>query len=169
MTRPTGRRRRNGSMLPLLAVSVISLFAFVALAVDLGMLAVSRTQCQNAADAAALTGCRTLNNKTGVANSNLAQAVAIAKTTTTDNVHLSAQFTTAQIQKIETGQYLYDATAQRFRVVIEHRLAHAMRQEPRGSVGAEAKHAHQLMRGHALLARRHQVEGERPFVQRHMA
>ena len=57
MTRPTGRRRRNGSMLPLLAVSIISLFAFVALAVDLGMLAVSRTQCQNAADAAALTGC----------------------------------------------------------------------------------------------------------------
>ena len=66
-------------MLPLLAVSVISLFAFVALAVDLGMLAVSRTQCQNSADASALTGCRTLNNKPGAVNSNLAPAVTLSR------------------------------------------------------------------------------------------
>jgi hypothetical protein len=101
-------------MLPLLAVSLISLFAFVALAVDLGMLAVSRTHCQNAADASALTACRTLNNQPGVPNNNLAQAVANAKTTITSNYWLSTQFTSAQIQKIEAGQYLYNTSTQTF-------------------------------------------------------
>jgi hypothetical protein len=34
----------------------------------------------------------------------------------TDNVLLSAKFTSTQIQKVEAGQYVYDPTAQRFRV-----------------------------------------------------
>jgi hypothetical protein len=122
--KPRSRSRRDGSMLPLLAVSAISLFAFVALAVDLGMLAVSRTQCQNAADASALAGCRTLNNKPGVTNSNLGPAVTASKTTVSGdpaitnsgNVHLSARFTASQIQKIETGQYLYNTSSQQFSV-----------------------------------------------------
>ena len=52
-TRPPSRPRR-GSVLPMLALCLVSVFAFVALAVDLGVLAVSRTHCQNAADVAAL-------------------------------------------------------------------------------------------------------------------
>jgi hypothetical protein len=103
-------------MLPLLAISAISLFAFVALAVDLGMLAVSRTECQNSADSAALAGCRTLNNNPTSVNSNLANAVAVAKTSVTDNYHLSANFDTTQIQRVETGQYLYNTTSQTFKV-----------------------------------------------------
>ena len=47
---------RVGMVLPLLAVSMVALLSFVALAVDVGMLAVARTQCQNAADAAAMAG-----------------------------------------------------------------------------------------------------------------
>jgi len=116
MARLYRRPLRRGSLLPLLAVSVISLFAFVALAVDLGMLAVSRTQCQNSADASALTGCRTLNNNPGVMNSNLTQAVANAKTTATSNYFLSTNFTSSQIQKIEVGQYLYNTSTQTFGV-----------------------------------------------------
>jgi hypothetical protein len=108
--------RRTGSIIPLIAVSVVGLFAFVALAVDLGMLAVSRTQSQNAADIASLVGCRTLNNQPDVVNNDLALAVAMAKSTTTSNVHLSTNFTDAQIQKIEAGQYLYNATTQQFQV-----------------------------------------------------
>jgi hypothetical protein len=115
MNRTFRNRARRGSLIPLLAVSIISLFAFVALAVDLGMLAVSRTHCQNAADAAALSGCRTLNNKPGVVSNNLAQAVTVSKATTKANHHLSPNFTDAQIQKIEAGQYLYDTAAQVFR------------------------------------------------------
>jgi hypothetical protein len=108
--------RRRGSLIPLLAVSAISLFAFVALAVDLGMLAVSRTECQNSADAAALAGCRTLNNKPTAVNNDLALAVTNARATVTGNYHLSTNFDNSQIQKIEAGQYLYDPTAGVFRV-----------------------------------------------------
>jgi hypothetical protein len=121
MTR-LARNRRRGSLIPLLAVSAISLFAFVALAVDLGMMAVSRTHCQNAADASALSGCRTLNNKPGSVNSDLAKAVKVSKDTVSGgsgiagNYHLAAAFTSGQIQKVETGQYLYDPAAGRFRV-----------------------------------------------------
>ena len=110
------RRARRGTILPLLGVCLIGLFAFVALAVDLGMLAVSRTQCQNGADVAALVGTRTLNNKDGVAYSNLPAAVAALKSAATSNPHLSGYFANAQISKIEAGQYLYDTTSQTFRV-----------------------------------------------------
>src|SRR5438270_3152138 len=53
---------RRGTILPLLAVTSFALFGFVALAVDIGMMMVARTECQNAADTAALTGARTLDN-----------------------------------------------------------------------------------------------------------
>ena len=67
------------TVLPMLALCLVGLFGFVALAVDLGMLAVSRTECQNAADIGALIGCRTLNNKPESLNSNLDNAVATAR------------------------------------------------------------------------------------------
>jgi hypothetical protein len=40
---------------------LIGLFALVALAVDIGLIAVARSQCQNAADSAAMAGARTFN------------------------------------------------------------------------------------------------------------
>lgn len=108
--------RRKGTVLPMLAVCLIAIFGFVALAIDLGMLALSRTRCQNAADVAALTGCRQLNNKPGVTNSNLAQAVATARAAVTSNRHLNSNFTNAQIQQIQVGQFLYNTSAQTFSV-----------------------------------------------------
>ncbi len=51
-------KRRNGVVLVLVLVLLITLMTFVALAVDLGMLAVARTQCQDAADSAAMAGAR---------------------------------------------------------------------------------------------------------------
>lgn len=108
--------QRAATVLPMLGVCLIGLFAFVALAIDLGVLAVSRTQSQNAADVAALVGTRTLNNKDGVSYNNLPAAIAMAKATATGNPHLSANFSSAQITKIEVGQYLYDTASQTFRV-----------------------------------------------------
>lgn len=61
--RAARRPTRRGTVLPMIGVCLIAIFSFVALAVDLGMLAVARTQCQNAADVAALVACRTLDNK----------------------------------------------------------------------------------------------------------
>jgi hypothetical protein len=117
-----GRPARPGTVLPILALCLVGLFGFVALAVDLGMLAVSRTECQNGADVAALVGCRTLNNKDGVANSNLAAAVPAAKAAARANTHLSGTFADAEASanaeepRIEVGQYLYDTDTEQFRV-----------------------------------------------------
>jgi len=111
------RSTRRGTVLPMLALCLVALFAFVALAVDLGMLAVSRTRCQNGADSAALAGCRQLNNKPSAVNSNLPSGVTVARGTVTGNNHLSAStFANADIQKVEVGQYLYDFTSQQFKV-----------------------------------------------------
>jgi hypothetical protein len=101
----------------MLGVCLIGLFGFVALAIDLGMLAVSRTQCQNAADVAALAGTRTLNNKNGVPYSNLPAALNVAQTAVTSNPLLSANLSASQISAIEVGQFLYNPASQTFGVV----------------------------------------------------
>src|SRR5438874_246548 len=53
--------RRRGAVLPLVAICTIAMMGMVALAIDIGMIAVARTQCQNAADSAAMAGARTIN------------------------------------------------------------------------------------------------------------
>ncbi len=54
--RPRPAKRSRGAILPLTAVALVGLCGFIALSVDLGMLAVARAQCQDAADAAAVAG-----------------------------------------------------------------------------------------------------------------
>jgi len=71
MIRPNHRRSRRGAMLPLIAFIMLGLIALLALAIDIGMIAVARSQCQNAADSAATAGARTLNGNV-VANYNVA-------------------------------------------------------------------------------------------------
>jgi len=108
-------------VLPTLGVCLVGLFAFVGLAVDLGMLAVNRTQCQNAADAAALVGCRNMDNKVpgnAAYNSNLINAITNSKWAAggTANAHMADISTTAEVQKFEVGQYAYDPASQTFQV-----------------------------------------------------
>ena len=50
------RTRRRGTILPIVALALVGLCGFVALAIDVGMVLVARTQVQNAADAAAMAG-----------------------------------------------------------------------------------------------------------------
>ena len=52
----TSRLDRRGSILPLFALMLVGLVGFVALAIDVGMIAIADTQCQNAADNAAVAG-----------------------------------------------------------------------------------------------------------------
>jgi hypothetical protein len=108
--------RRNGSVLPMLGVCLVALFGFVALAVDLGMLAVSRTQCQNAADVAALVGARNLNNNDFSTDTNRAGAMAAARAAAKANPHLSKFIGDSEITSVVAGQYKYDTTNQRFTV-----------------------------------------------------
>ena len=59
-TRATARR---GAILPYLALTIVALLGFMALAIDLGMIMVAKTQAQNAADAAAFAGARALQQE----------------------------------------------------------------------------------------------------------
>ncbi|HEY2783957.1 MAG TPA: pilus assembly protein TadG-related protein, partial [Fimbriiglobus sp.] len=114
-TRPT---TRAGTIVPLLAVVVIALFSFVALAIDLGMLNIARTHAQNAADAAALAGSRKLNNKPSADDNDKDLAV----TTATAAVDSSAFFTSTFVDDgtsqnkitVSPGLYDYDSTAGKF-------------------------------------------------------
>jgi Flp pilus assembly protein TadG len=54
------RTRRRGSIVGLLWISLIAICLLIALAIDIGMLAVARTQAQAIADACALSGARAL-------------------------------------------------------------------------------------------------------------
>ena len=76
------KQERRGTVIPMLACSIVVLMGMVALAIDLGYLAIARVQAQNTADVAALTALRTLNgnpdtgpsttwpNQSGAYNSN---------------------------------------------------------------------------------------------------
>jgi Flp pilus assembly protein TadG len=103
---------RRGSILPLVAVSLIALFSLVALAIDLGLVALARTQCQNAADIAAMAAVRELNGDT-TNNNNYTQAQPTAKTVAAANQVLSNPVDPATVTAT-VGYYAYNTTAKRF-------------------------------------------------------
>lgn len=105
-------RDRRGAVVPLVAVSLTALLGFVALAVDVGMMAVVRTQAQNAADAAAMAGARTLNGDPDVGYrvpDVLPNARAAATANRTGHTTISASQVAVQI-----GSYTYDLGQKRF-------------------------------------------------------
>ena len=69
-------------VLVLIVVPMIPIVGFMAFAIDIGMLTVAQTQLRDAADAAALAGCRALNGNT--ANNNNYSGVAPAAQTALD-------------------------------------------------------------------------------------
>jgi len=75
-------KRRDGVVLVLIVLILVTMMTFVALAIDLGMLAVARTQCQDAADSAAMAGARALNGNSSN-NNNYAAATPAALAATT--------------------------------------------------------------------------------------
>lgn len=54
-------RKRTGAVLPMVAFCMMAVLGLVALAIDIGLIAIARNQCQNAADVAALAGARIIN------------------------------------------------------------------------------------------------------------
>jgi Flp pilus assembly protein TadG len=107
-----GQRGRRGSILPLLAISILALLGFVALAVDLGLMMVARTQCQDAADSAAMAGTRTLNGDVSN-NNNYAAAGPAAVTAATSNSILARPIQPSQVQTT-IGKYSYSGSQQTF-------------------------------------------------------
>jgi hypothetical protein len=73
MTRKPIHTPRRGTVLPLVALCCIALVGMVALAIDIGMIAIARSQCQNTADSSAMAGARTINGDSS-GNYNIAAA-----------------------------------------------------------------------------------------------
>ncbi|HTU17076.1 MAG TPA: pilus assembly protein TadG-related protein [Gemmataceae bacterium] len=103
---------RRGSVLPILAVSLVALIGFVALAVDVGMLTIAKAQGQNAADLAALAAARSLN---GIAsgNYNESSATTNAQTILSYNYILGQSIQSSQLQ-LSYGSYDYNQSSETF-------------------------------------------------------
>jgi Putative Flp pilus-assembly TadE/G-like len=112
MIRSNTNNRRTGTILPLLALALMGLMGMVALAIDIGLIAVARTQVQGAADIAALTGARLLNGDSTVTY-NIGSSNTSAVSAATYNTILGQSVASSEVA-IRTGQYTYDTTAQKF-------------------------------------------------------
>lgn len=64
------RQSRRGFVVPMVALWIVVMFCFVALAVDIGLMALARSQAQNTADAAAIGGARALDGSTTAGDPN---------------------------------------------------------------------------------------------------
>lgn len=120
MTSHKQSKTRRGAVVPLLAVSMVTMVGMTALAIDVGMIAVARTQCQNAADTAAMAGTRTMTGNStnnynyaavpgagltaAIANSVLGQSVQgdVKNIKSTDDY----KYTSGNVT-LETGTYAY--------------------------------------------------------------
>src|SRR5262245_66003254 len=105
MRLPPNTARRPGAVLPLVTVCLVGLMAFVAFGIDVGMMAVARTQSQSAADIGAMAGARTL---TGQSGNNRTNAETEAREAAMANSVLGTQITSAQVTSIQSGVYKYD-------------------------------------------------------------
>jgi Flp pilus assembly protein TadG len=110
-----GSKRRDGTVVPLLAVCIVALLAMIALAVDIGMVALARNHSQNAADSGALAGVRQLTGD-NANNNNFSAATPAAKAAVAANKVLDKSLS-ASNASVEVGYYAYDTTKQQFYAV----------------------------------------------------
>ncbi|SIO31616.1 Putative Flp pilus-assembly TadE/G-like [Singulisphaera sp. GP187] len=102
----------RGLILPMVAVAMVALLGFIALAIDIGMIAVARTQSQNAADTAAMAGARALNgNTSGGYNETSAKSTAINAATAST---IQANGVPKSQVDVKIGSYTYDYYQSKF-------------------------------------------------------
>lgn len=128
------RLKRSGAVVVTVAACLIGLMGLVALAIDIGMVAVAKSQCQNAADGAAMVGVRTFNQQSGYNLTSVPKnAVMAAVANKLFNANFkgdpnniqnpSADVYTSGDIKVECGGYYYiyndsNASAEGFQIVI---------------------------------------------------
>src|SRR6185436_7243180 len=110
------RAKRAGSILPMVVISLVALLGFVALAIDVGMLMVSKTECQLAADDAAMAGARTLNGDVAANNNKAAAGPKVIEAATACTV-LSKPVEAGKVS-YEVGYYAYDRTTKKFAALL---------------------------------------------------
>src|SRR5271156_1279478 len=102
MIRRMSKERRQGSIVPLVAFSLVALVGCVALAIDIGLFAEARTCMQDAVDAAVLTGVRQMDTVSANPNVN---ATTMATTIVTTNTIVGKNVTAANISNLQAGVY----------------------------------------------------------------
>src|SRR5437588_4309096 len=107
-----GPRVRRGTIACLMAITCVVLVSFLALAIDIGMLATARTQAQHGADLAALCAARTVNGNP-VGGYNVSAATVNAQNILTYNKILGKSITASQLT-LTYGSYDYNQTTQTF-------------------------------------------------------
>jgi Flp pilus assembly protein TadG len=105
-------RHRRGTVLPLVALTIVAQLSFLALAIDLGMMAISKTQAQQAADLTSLAAARTLNGS-AAANYNQTAATTNAQNLLSYNRVLGQPIQASQLQ-LTYGSYDYNQSTQTF-------------------------------------------------------
>jgi Flp pilus assembly protein TadG len=106
--------KRRGAIVPLTALCLVAMLAFVALALDIGLLMISRNQAQNAADSAAMAGARTLTGN-AANNNNYSQVLPNAQAVVAANNILGSQITTSQLT-LTIGDYYYNSSTGSFAI-----------------------------------------------------
>jgi Flp pilus assembly protein TadG len=106
------QKRRRGAALVLFVATLIPILAFCALAIDLGLLAAARTQCQQAADCGAMIGARTLNGDSTNSNNYSAVTPAVQNAAAANTI-LGKPVQSSQLT-IDIGRYVYNTSNQRF-------------------------------------------------------
>lgn len=96
---------RQGAVLPIVTVVLIGLLSVVALAIDIGLVTIARSQAQAAADVGALAGARNLN---GQVLNNKDAAIDFAKKAAAQNYILGQKITaSSNITAVKCGMYRY--------------------------------------------------------------
>lgn len=112
MRRSRRPKSRRGAVLPMMAISAIVLLGFMALAIDVGMIATARCQCQNAADSAAMAGARALNGD-GAGGYNASGVMPAALGAISAN-KVNGQNLEAKHLSLASGSYTYDYSQSKF-------------------------------------------------------
>jgi uncharacterized membrane protein len=130
---PSARARRRGTILPLVVLTMVAMCGFVALGIDIGLIAVAKTQAQNAADASAMAGARSLDGSTsqnlgavGTPGSAYDNAAVVAENnpilqtnvTYQDSSNTALPPAGQGIVQIQFGSFHYDPSQQVFSAVI---------------------------------------------------
>src|SRR5271157_179553 len=106
------RALRRGTVLPLVILTIVAQIAFLALAVDLGLTAIAKTQVQQAADLVALAATRSLNGS-AAAGFNQSTATNNAQNILSYNYVLGKSVQPSQLS-MSFGSYDYSQTTQTF-------------------------------------------------------
>src|SRR5437867_12256623 len=80
------RNRQRGVVAVIMGIAAIAVFAFMGIAVDLAYTYSRKTELQNAADAASLSGAKELNEKAAGVTAAIAKAIATFNQNNTNNL-----------------------------------------------------------------------------------